>query len=223
MRKILASGLILVMVSVLAIGFASPILAQTPEDSEIADSSKINIDQPTLVRIARALGLTREELLAHLQEGESISAIAAGQNISENEVIEAIIAPYRDELQLREKYGYISQEQADALLEQAREHARDMLDADLSNPEYLDSYSWEEMVEDCNENLESWGDSSNGWGGIGGHMMGGYWNGPQNGWGGMMRGWGSSLTRGWGNMMRGWGNISRGLGGMMGGGWAGMM
>lgn len=79
-----------------------------------------------------SLGLTQDELLTRLQEGKTISEIAADQNIPEEEVVEAIIDPYWDELQLRVKCSYITQEQADALLEGARDHARALLSQDLS-------------------------------------------------------------------------------------------
>lgn len=223
MKKLLVVGLILI-VTILGVGFAAPILAHSPTEGETAASSGTYLDQPTLTRVAQALGLTQEELLVHLEEGDSISEIAAVQYVPEDEVVEAIIAPYRDELQLQVKYGYITQEQDDAFLEQARDHARDLLDEDLSSTGEYAIYSWEEMADDCNELMGNWEGSGNGWGGMGGGMMDGSWGGHmgggmmggfgnsvQSGWGGMMRGWGDSVSRGWNNMMDG-------FGGMMGGG-----
>jgi hypothetical protein len=223
MKKLLVVGLILV-VTLLGVGFAAPVLAHSPDDGETATSSGIYLDQPTLTRVAQALGLAQEELLTHLKAGESIAEIAADQNVPGDEVVEAIVAPYRDELQLQVKYGYITQEQADALLEQARDHARDLLDEDLSSTEEYGSYSWEEMADDCNELMGNGGGSQSDWGGMGGGMMGGSWGGhmgggmmgsygnrSQNGWSGMMSGWGDSISRGWNNMIGS-------LGGMMGGG-----
>lgn len=204
MKRFLVVGLVVVIVSLLLAGLAGTVLAHSPDDGRTATSSGVYLDQPTLTRVARALGLTQDELLTRLQGGETISEVAADQNIPEEEVVEAIIAPYRDELQLQVKYSYITQERTGELLAEARDHARSILDEDLSRPTEYGSYSWEEMVEDCNEMMGGWGGSQSGWGGMGGHMgggmMGGWggmmgsgWNGRQNGWGGMMRGWGGGM------------------------------
>ena len=208
MKRIRVIGLVVAVVGLLVVGLAGTALAHGPEGGEAGTSSGKYLDQPTLTRVAQTLGLTQDELLFRLQGGETISEIASDQNIPEDQIVETIIVPYRDELQLQVKYGYISQEQADALLEQARDHARDLLDGDLSSPREYGSYSWEEMVDDCNEMMGNWGGSQSGWGGMGGSMMGGgmtggSWDSSQNGWGGMMSGW-NNMMGGLGGMMGGW-------------------
>jgi len=235
----------LVVAGLLVVGLAAPVLAHNPGSGDAAVSSGVYLDQPTLIRVAQALGLTQDELLTRLQGGETISDIAADQNVPEEEIVEAIISPYVDELRLQVKYGYITQEQADALIERARDHARSILEQDLSSSGEYDSYSWEEMEDACNEMMGGWEGSQSGWGGMGGNlgggMMGGQggmmgggmtgsgWNGGQSGWGGMMGGgWnggqGGGMTGGSSNggqnssggLMSGWGDsISRGLGNIM--------
>ncbi len=171
MRKLLVVCLILV-VTLLGGWFTVPLLANYPDDGETNMCSGIYLDQPTLGRVAQALELTQKELLLHLEDGESISEIATTQNVPEDEVVEALIIPYRDELQLQMKYSYISQQQVDVLLEQVRVHARYLLDEDLSGTEKNGSYSWEEMVNDCNELMGDWEVSQNSWGGTNDGIIG---------------------------------------------------
>lgn len=245
MKRLRMIGSIIVVLGLIMVGLATPVLAHNPDDGEATTSSGVYLDQPTLIRMAQALGLTQDELLTRLQEGETISGIAADQNIPEEEVVEAIIDPYRDELQLRVKYSYITQEQADALLEDARGHARALLDQDLSNTREYGSDTWEEMEEYCGSMMgngrggmmgdgwsnmmgRDWG-NSNSIGRVWNGMMGSGWDGQQN------NGWGSRIIRSLSGMMSGWGGNSGGSrsgwggmgghmgGGMMGSGWGGMM
>ena len=120
MKRFRVIGMVVAIVGLLVVSLAGTALAHNPDDGETGTSSGVYLDQPTLTRVAQTLGLTQDELLTRLQGGETISAIAADQNVPEDEVVEAIIAPYRDELQLQVKYGYISQGQADALEELAK-------------------------------------------------------------------------------------------------------
>lgn len=230
MKRILAIGAILTIVSLIGTVFAVPALAHSSEVG--GDISGVYLDQPTLTRVAQVLGLTPDKLASHLQDGETLAEIAGEQGVSEDAVVAAIIAPYRDELKLRVTYGYITQEQADQFLGEAEKHARTLLNQNLTNP---DTYNeWEEMEEYCENMMQGWGYGSSSWHGMGGmmgpsHMMGGFGShGYQNydpnyvpsasrGFGVMMSGWGHSFSRGWGNMMRGLG----GWGGMMSGGMMG--
>ncbi len=226
MKKIIAIGAILAIVSLIGPVFAVPALAQS---SESGDISPVYLDQPTLTRVAQALGLSPAELTASLQAGKTLAQIAADQKVAQEKVVEAIISPYRDELQLRVKYGYLTQQQFDSLLAEAQQHAQTLLQQDLSNASGNGDYSWEDMQADCGQMMGGWSGSQGSWGG----MMG-----PNNmmaGWGGMMGGWnyqGSSYQDeasrnsgpGLSGMMNNLGNnFNCGWNNMMGGGWGGMM
>ncbi len=228
MRRILAIVATLAIVSLIGAFFAIPALAHSSETS--GDANVVYLDQPTLTRVAQTLGLTVDELTSQLQQGNTLKDIAAGQGVSDENVVATIIAPYQDELRLQVSYGYISQEQADSLLKEAQEHAQDLLTRDLSEQSRERDYTWDEMVNDCNEWMGDWSgspDSQNRWGGMmgPGYMMGG-WDSygyqsfdPDNvpdtsrGFGGMMSDWGQSLSRGWNNMMGGLSGMMRGFGG----------
>lgn len=70
--------------------------------------------------VARILELTPEDLIAQLDEGQTIEQIASTQGIAVEKLIDEAIALYSESLTALVEDGYINQEQADALLEQAR-------------------------------------------------------------------------------------------------------
>ncbi|MFC1977581.1 hypothetical protein ACFLWS_04880, partial [Chloroflexota bacterium] len=77
-------------------------------------------DTVTLERVAGILGLTYEQLTTHLAQGETIAQIAQAQGVDSSLLITTILAPQSEILQVRVKYGYLNDAQAQAILEQAR-------------------------------------------------------------------------------------------------------
>ncbi len=248
MKKLLVT-VSLVLLGLLVVGSTLPALAHNSASGEAVASSGVALDQPTVVRLAEVLELTPEELVSLLQAGETLSEIAAAQNIAEEAVVTAILAPHTSQIALRLDYGYITQTQADAMLAEADEYAHSLLTRDLS---VAGNYgSWEEMEEACIGMMGNYGGMMDGGmmgnhdGMMGGGMMGNY-DGMMgggmmdNGSGGMMGGgmmggnwadndsqartYGDANSGGWGGMMgRFWNNITHwnwgGSGGMMGGTW----
>jgi len=117
----------------------------------------------TLERVAGTLGLTYEELADRLAQGETIAQVAQDQGVDSSLVIATILAPQSEILQVRVKYGYLSEEQAQAILEQARYWVEQAIEV----PHYGYAPDHEEGV----------------WGGPGGMMGGGMMHR------GMMGGW----------------------------------
>lgn len=74
----------------------------------------------TLERVAGTLGLTYDELTARLAQGETIAEIAQAQGVDTALVVTAILAPHSEILQVRVNYGYLSAEEAQAILDQAQ-------------------------------------------------------------------------------------------------------
>ncbi len=198
MKKLLVTVSLVLLLGLLIVGSALPALAHNSESGGAVASSGVALDQPTVVRLAEVLELTPEELVSLLQAGETLSEIASAQNIDEEVVVVAILAPHTSQIALRVDYGYITQAQADAMLAEAEEYAHSLLTRDLS---VAGNYGdWEEMEEEC----------------IG--MMGNYDGMMGGGLGGMMGG--GMMDGGLGGMMGG-GMMGGGLDGMMGGGWSG--
>ncbi len=230
MKKLLVT-VSLVLLGLLVVGSALPALAHDSEPGGAVASSGVSLDQPTVVRLAEVLELTPEELVSLLQAGETLSEIAAAQNITEEAVVAAILAPHTSQIALRVNYGYITQAQADAMLAEAEEYAHSLLTQDLSVAENYGN--WEEMEEECigmmgnydgmmGGDMMGGGMMGNGWGGMMGGMMGGGWSGNEfqartygdaangGGWNGMMgRVWNTITNWNWGGSG----------GGMMGGSW----
>lgn len=77
-------------------------------------------DQVTLQRIAGTLGISAADLQTSLSKGETIAQIAQAQKVVTKLVVTAILAPESEILQVRAKYGYLTQAQATSILEQSR-------------------------------------------------------------------------------------------------------
>ncbi|MCL4467023.1 MAG: hypothetical protein M1401_18020 [Chloroflexi bacterium] len=159
------------------------------------------VDPVALGPVAKVLNMTAQDLLAARNDGKSIFQIAADKGVSEQQVLDAALAPYRDMLALRVKYGSLTQEQADQMVQREQDWLRTVFSATDAVAPYG---GWGCGMMGGYGNYGGWG--------CGG--MGGYYNNPgtsgtangsnYGGWGVMGRnGWGNSA--GWGmGMMRGW-------------------
>lgn len=150
-------GIIVVAVGLLAVGV--PVLAATKNSapvnpSNVALCNPSGLDSLTITRLAGILSVTPADLTAQLQTGKTLAAIAGEKNVPTSTLVDAIVAPYADQIALRVKYGYITQAQAQALLDTARQNAGALL----------------------SENLSNYGGYTGGWGMMGSGMMGGFWN-----------------------------------------------
>ncbi|MEL7562627.1 hypothetical protein [Dehalogenimonas sp. 4OHTPN] len=197
-------GIVVVAVGLLAIGV--PVLASagnnpfgTSGASNTYDTA--GLDSPTLARVAGILGLTPADLTTQLQAGKTLAVIAGERNIPTATLVEAIIAPYAEQVALQVKYGYITQEQAQTILNAARQNAGNLLSQNLSSAGGYNGLGH------CGGYLGEGIGAGHGWGIMGPGMMGGWgnnafnttngnavpaqpWNGG-TGWGmsGMMGGW----------------------------------
>ncbi|TAK36880.1 MAG: hypothetical protein EPO21_01110 [Chloroflexota bacterium] len=139
--------------------------------------------------VAKALGLSTDELNVKLEGGQSIRDLAKAKGLSDADLVTAFRDAAKSMMAQLVENGQLTQQQADYMLNNMQSHMTDE--------------TWLSMIDAM---------SGNGWGHMGG-MMGGNWGGP----GGMMGGWNNGAPRGsssnGGMMGGGWG----GRGGMMGG------
>jgi hypothetical protein len=152
--------------------------------------------------LSEILGLTPEEIQQQYIEGKTLLEIAEAQGVSEEQVVDAIVAERAEVLQQQVEAGIITQEQADAMIELMREHV---------------SLSLESATTVDPSAGTGFGQGAGGVGPGYGGMMGGGSQGigaGQGGYGGMMGG-----GQGTGNGQAGYGGMMGG--GMMGGGWGG--
>ena len=159
-------------------------------------------------QLADLLGTTITDLRAQLEAGRTLAEIAAEQGVSQEVLIDTIIAPYNEHLDIMIKYGYLNEDEAVTLRQQTRERLQIAITSQYGD--------WEAWHEDMHEAMEEYGHGGMMWG----------WNGttpdtgnaPRPGYGGMMRGWGGSPQAPDTGMAP-----QRGFGGMMGGFGGGMM
>lgn len=194
----------LAVLVVLVVGGGTAVMAASG-DGPANTYTGVYFDSPTVERLAGALGLTPEELTGQLQTGKTLATIALELNIPAASLTEAITAPYAEHIALQVKYGYITQEQADARLETARQRAATLLEQDLSSTG--SNAGWQQQMADNCANAMNNSDGATGTGG----MMGGTGSG-------MMGGTGSGMMSGTGSGMMSGGRMGGGMmsGGMMG-------
>jgi len=77
---------------------------------------------------AEALGMTTDDLLAELQDGKSIAAVAEEKGVGLDTIIDAYVAQESERLARAVEDGKITQDQADSMLEKSRERIQEMMD-----------------------------------------------------------------------------------------------
>lgn len=76
--------------------------------------------QVTGARIAAVLGITTDELKADLQAGQTLADIAKAKGVSQDTLVQTIIAPVNDQLDVLVKYGYMTKDQETTRLQQIK-------------------------------------------------------------------------------------------------------
>ena len=76
---------------------------------------------------ADALGMKVEDLTAALREGETVAELAEAQGVKVEDLVAKAVAARKDVLQQAVEEGRLTQEQADALLEQMQERMTENL------------------------------------------------------------------------------------------------
>ncbi len=85
-------------------------------------------NNPTVKRVADKLGISAQELVSEVKAGKSVADVAKGKNVDLQALVDTILVPQAEILQIGVKYGYISQEQADKLLKSMQERVRNRLE-----------------------------------------------------------------------------------------------
>jgi hypothetical protein len=122
----------MLVLSVLVAGLAGVVLAQddTPQPGDLCPfggecqgygmggygrgGNGYAGSMPTL--LAEVLGMTTEELYAAQATGQTVAEIAAAQGVELADVVAAVVAPRAERLAQSVADGYLTQEQADAML-----------------------------------------------------------------------------------------------------------
>ena len=128
-RRLKLLGLSLGVVALLALTVGSTVFADTPEgdDSTQAYCAGYGFHGEEGVCVDAAselLGLTREEICEQRQEGKSLVEIAAAQGVSEDELVETIMAAKGEAVQSGVEADTLTPEQAELILQQMEQRTR---------------------------------------------------------------------------------------------------
>lgn len=77
-------------------------------------------NQTTLQRVATVLGISYDQLVQRLNNGETITAIAATQKVDISKVVDTVVAVQTDMVNVMVKYGYITQDEATNIIANLR-------------------------------------------------------------------------------------------------------
>ena len=78
--------------------------------------------------LADKLGINANDLVKELQGGKSVADVAAEKGVSEQSLIDALMAPQIDALKLRVQNGYLTQTQADSIQQAEAARVKYMLE-----------------------------------------------------------------------------------------------
>jgi len=120
-KRLKLLGLALGVVALMALTIGGTVFANTPEetDTQIYCAGYGWQGGDTCSETAGdLLGLTHEEIEAQRHEGKSMVEIAAAQGVTEDALVEAILAAKKEAIQERVEAGILNQEQSDRMFQQ---------------------------------------------------------------------------------------------------------
>ena len=127
--------------------------------------------QVTTERVATLLGATTADLKAQLETGKTLADIAKARGVSNDTLVQTILAPFQEHLDIMVKYEYMTNDQAAAMAVQAKNWVSTIITSNLTG-----------LTGGGLGHMSGMMDGSNG------GMMGGS-GGAMGGFGGMMGGW----------------------------------
>jgi hypothetical protein len=134
-------------------------------------------------QVASLLGTTVADLQSQLNSGKTMMEIASAKGVGQDQLIQTMMAPFKDQMGLMLKYGYLTQDQVNNMTAQMQQRLQTMVTSKINSG---NGYGWGYMMQ-----------------GYRGGMMGGWANGqsqpgstaapqtpaPRSGFGGMMGRW----------------------------------
>jgi len=124
-KRLKLLGLALGVAALMALTTGGTVFADTPEETDDQDYcagygwhgflGEGNVCSDT---VSELLGLTTDELCDLRQEGKSLAEIAAAQGVTEDTLVEAILAAKKEAIQEKVEAGILTQEQSDRMFQQ---------------------------------------------------------------------------------------------------------
>jgi hypothetical protein len=162
-------------------------------------------------QVADLLGTTVPDLSSQMDSGKTLADIAAAKGISQDQLIQTIMAPFIDRMNRMSGFGYMTQDQIDSMTKQMRDRLQTLITSPLNS---ADENGWgfmQDMMDDYGRGMMGgWGNSQSQFGTP---------TAPGAGYNGMMGGNGRGMMGGWSNSQAQPGATTAprtGYGGMMG-------
>ena len=89
--------------------------------------------QVTTERVATLLGATTADLKAQLETGKTLADISKASGVSNDTLVQTILAPFQEHLDIMVKYGYMTKDQAAAMADQAKKRADTIITSNLKD------------------------------------------------------------------------------------------
>jgi hypothetical protein len=90
-------------------------------------------------QLADLLGTTPADLRTRLASGQTLAELAGAKGVTQDQLIQTMIAPFNDQMSLMLKYGYVSQDQIDSMTTQMKLRLQTVVTSQLTNN---DGYGW---------------------------------------------------------------------------------
>ncbi|MBI2853887.1 MAG: hypothetical protein HYX87_03075 [Chloroflexi bacterium] len=87
--------------------------------------------QVTLDRISSTLGMTPDDLKAQLKDGKTLLSIAKSKEVSQDKLVQTIVAPISDMIDVAVKYGYFTSDEGSVAKGIIVQKVTDLTDKDL--------------------------------------------------------------------------------------------
>jgi hypothetical protein len=142
--------------------------------------------------VSQLLGLTPAEIQAELQAGKSLVQIAATKSVTEQQLVDAILAPHKTVIQAKVTAGFLTQEQATLMLQQMETSVRASVNQTGTGSPTTGG-ACGNGIGAGRGMMGGWGGSQAGAGGCGGNG-GGIGGGMMGGARGMMGRWGTRFS-----------------------------
>lgn len=88
--------------------------------------------------VANMLGTTSADLEAQLKSGKTLAEIADANGISQDQLVQSLMAPMKDQMALMLKYGFMTQTQVDTMTQQMPAMLTLAVNSKLNSPETWD-------------------------------------------------------------------------------------
>ncbi len=117
------------IIGILLVMFAGSVLAAPPTPTPGQGNGFRLLDRVTLQRVATLLGTSPDDVSTQVQQGKTLLQVAQAKNVTEQALTDLILQPFKDRLTIEVKYGYLTQQQADATLQARRSRTKDLINA----------------------------------------------------------------------------------------------